>query len=59
MTMVFILRPEMGLTARESCPCPHVVGDVGLNQQTIANPITGTIPKFIRRIPCQKSQVSS
>jgi hypothetical protein len=32
---------------------------VGLNQQTIANLITGTIPKFIRRIPCQKSQVSS
>ena len=25
----------------------------------IANPITGTIPKFTRRIPCQKSQVNT
>jgi hypothetical protein len=48
----------MGLTAQESYPCPHLLGNVGLNQQAIANPITGTIPKFIRRIPCQKSQVS-
>jgi len=29
-----------------------------LNQQTLANPTTGTIPKFVPRIPCQKSQVS-
>ena len=36
----------------------HVVADVGLNQQTIANPVTGTIPEFVRRIPCHKSQVS-
>lgn len=28
-----------------------------MNQQTIANPIPGTIPKFVPRIPCQKSQV--
>ena len=58
MTMVFILRSEMGPTAEAAFPAPVISWGVGLNQQTIAYPVTGTIPEFVRRIPCQKSQVS-